>query len=65
MYAMFVCGECVNMQQDRKIFLISEYFLSSGGNRTEFCDTHVVWHIMITVYINKKEENVTEINHTA
>jgi len=62
---MFVRGECVNMQKDRKIFLTSQYFLSSSGNRTEFCDTRIVWNIMITVYLNKKEEIVTEINHTA
>ena len=62
---MFVRGGCVHMQQDWKIFSTSQYFLSSIGKRTAFLDTRVVWHIMITVYLNKKEENVTEINHTA
>jgi hypothetical protein len=61
---MFIGGDCVNMQEDWKILLTSQYFLSSSGNRTEFWDTRIVWHIMITAYLNKKEENVTEINHT-
>ena len=62
---MFVHGDCVNMQKDWKKFLTSQYFLNSSGNRIEFWDTHIVWHIVITVYLNKKEENVTQINHTA
>jgi hypothetical protein len=53
------------MQQDRKIFFMSHYFLSYDGNRTESWDTSIVLKIMIIVYLNKKEENVTEINHTA
>jgi len=53
------------MQKDWKKFLTSQYFLNSSGNRIEFWDTHIVWHIVITVYLNKKEENVTQINHTA
>jgi hypothetical protein len=62
---MFGRGHCVNMQHDWKIFFMSQYFLIYVGNRTEFWDTRIVWQIMITVYLNKKEENVTEISHTA
>jgi len=62
---MSVSGDCVNMQQEWKIFLKSQYFLSCSGNRTELWDTRIVWHIVITVYLNKNEENVREINHTA
>ena len=65
MYALFVLDNCVNMQQVCKILVTSQYFLSSSGNRTELWDTRIVWKITITVYLNNKEENVTEINHTA
>jgi hypothetical protein len=61
---MFIGGDYVNIQQDWKILLTSQYFLSSSGNRTEFWDTSIGWRIMITAYLNDKEENVTEINHT-
>jgi hypothetical protein len=64
-YSMFIRGDCVNIHQDWKILLTSQYFLSSSCNRTEFWNTRIVWHIMITAYLNKKEENVTEINYTA